>query len=256
MSSSERPRILVTNDDGYDAPGIVALAAALGAVGRVVVVAPDREHSGASHALTLRRPLRVTADGPDRFRVDGTPTDCVHLGVFELAGGRIDLVVSGINRGYNLGDDVTYSGTVAGAMEAALLHVPAIAVSTAAADQGGPDYDGAARFVCELAREVLRRGLSEGRFLNVNVPPAPRSGVRVTRQGSRTYRADVIERIDPKGEPYFWIGGPDTTPADEIDGDHRAVRDRCVSITPLHADLTHAPSLDLLRSWGLEENRS
>jgi len=256
VSSSERPRILVTNDDGFDAPGLRVLADALERVGSVVVVAPDREHSGASHALTFRRPLRVTRVGPGRFRIDGTPTDCVHLGVFELAGGPTDLVVSGINRGYNLGDDVTYSGTVAGAMEAALLHVPAIAVSTAAADQGGPDYDGAAGIAGTLAAEVLRRGLPDGRFLNVNVPPSPRRGSRVTRQGTRTYRAVVVERIDPKGEPYYWIGGPDTTPTDERDGDHRAVRDGFVSISPMHADLTHAPSLELLRSWGLEDLRS
>ncbi len=255
MSSPERPRILVTNDDGFDAPGLRALADALESVGHVVVVAPDREHSGASHALTFRRPLRVTRVAADRYRIDGTPTDCVHLGVFELAGGRTDLVVSGVNRGYNLGDDVTYSGTVAGAMESALLHVPAIAVSTAAADQGGPDYDGAAEVARGLAEQVLRRGLPDGRFLNVNVPPPPRRGSRVTRQGTRTYRAVVVERIDPKGEPYYWIGGPDTTPTDESDGDHRAVRDGLVSITPMHADLTHAPSLDLLRAWGLEGSR-
>jgi 5'-nucleotidase len=245
--------ILVTNDDGYDAPGLAALASALVSIGRVVRVAPDREYSGASHALTFTRPLRVHRVEDDGFRVDGTPTDCVHLGVFDLAGGTPDLVVSGINRGYNVGDDVTYSGTVAGALEGTLLHVPSIAVSTAAGEQGVPDYEGAARVAVELAGTVLRRGLPPGLFLNVNVPPAPHHGMRVTRQGSRTYRAAVEERLDPKGVPYYWIGSPDTTPEDEADGDQRAVREGFVSVTPLHANLTHAPSLTLLRAWGLED---
>lgn len=253
MAASPSPLVLVTNDDGYDAPGLAALAEALAEIGRVVRVAPDREHSGASHALTFSRPLRVHRVAENAFRVDGTPTDCVHLGVFDLAGGRPDLVVSGINRGYNVGDDVTYSGTVAGALEGTLLHVPSIAVSTAAGDQGPPDYRGAARYAVELARAVLEHGLSPGLFLNVNVPPAPHRGVRVTRQGSRTYRAAVEERVDPKGVPYYWIASADTTPADEPDGDHRAVRDGYVSVTPLHANLTHEESLARIRGWGLED---
>jgi len=245
-------RILVTNDDGFDAPGIVALAEALEPVGRVVVVAPDREHSGASHALTFTRPLRVTRIHDDRYRVDGTPTDCVHLGVFDLAGGRPDLVVSGINRGYNLGDDVTYSGTVAGALEGTLLHVPSIAVSTSNPKDATPDYATAARVAAALARRVLERGLAPGLYLNVNVPPGTPRGVRVTRQGSRTYRAAVEERIDPKGEPYYWIATADTTPADEPDGDHRAIREGYVSVTPLNADLTDVEAIAALRGWGLE----
>jgi 5'-nucleotidase len=253
LSGPSRPLILVTNDDGYDAPGLVALVRELARIGRVVRVAPDREYSGASHALTFTRPLRVQRVEADGFRVDGTPTDCVHLGVFDLAGGTPDLVVSGINRGYNVGDDVTYSGTVAGALEGTLLHVPSIAISTAAGDQGSTDYTGAARVAVDLAGAVLQRGLPAGLFLNVNVPPAPVRGTRVTRQGSRTYRAAVEERRDPKGVPYYWIGAPDTTPTDEPDGDHRAVRDGFVSVTPLHANLTHDPSLALLRGWGLED---
>jgi 5'-nucleotidase len=245
-------RILVTNDDGFDAPGIRALAAALDDLGRVVVAAPDREASGASHALTFDRPLRVQRVDADRFRVDGTPTDCVHLGVFDLCGGTPDLVVSGINRGYNIGDDVTYSGTVAGALEGTLLHVPSIAVSTSAGESGEEDYEGAARCAASVARAVLARGLPAGVYLNVNVPPGPRRGFRITRQGSRTYRAAVVERLDPKGRPYYWIGAPDTVPADEPDGDHRAVKDGWVSVTPLHANLTDGPSLVDLRAWPLE----
>jgi 5'-nucleotidase len=149
---------------------------------------------------------------------------------------------------------VTYSGTVAGALEGTLLHVPSIAVSTAAGERGSEDYDGASRHAVHLAREVLRRGLPRGLFLNVNVPPRPRRGVRVTRQGTRTYRAAVEERIDPNGRPYYWIGAPDTTPTDEADSDHRAVREGYVSVTPLHADLTHDPWLGELARWDLGDD--
>ena len=245
--------ILVTNDDGYDAPGLAALVEAMGALGRVVVVAPDREQSGAGHALTLGRPLRVRETGEDRYRVDGTPTDCVHLGVFHLTGGRApDLVASGINRGLNLGDDVTYSGTVAGALEGTLLHVPSIAVSVASDEEGRARFEHAATFARRLAEAVLARGLPAGVFLNANVPSGRPRGVRVTRQGTRSYRAAIVERLDPSGRPYFWIAGAETTPAGEPDGDHAAVRDRRISVTPLHANLTHAPSLDGIARWARE----
>lgn len=248
----ENPAILVTNDDGFDSPGLSALVSALGGVGRVFVVAPEREQSGAGHAVTLRRPLRVRRVADGRFRVDGTPTDCVHLGVFDLAGGRPpDLVVSGINRGYNLGDDVTYSGTVAGALEGTLLHVPSIAVSTAAPEDGAPNYDRAAAFTAALARTVLAHGLPAGVFLNVNVPPGKPAGVRITRQGTRSYRASVVERIDPKGVPYYWIAGADTTSTEEPDGDDVAIQAGFVSVTPLSANLTHEPFLETLRDWNL-----
>jgi 5'-nucleotidase len=248
-----RPCILVTNDDGYDAPGLAALAAAVGTLGEVIVAAPDRERSGAGHALTLGRPLRVRKTAPNRYRVDGTPTDCVHLGVFNLTGGRPpDLVVSGVNRGLNLGDDVTYSGTVAGALEGTLLHIPSLAFSVATDEDGAADYALAARFAASLAERVLRQGLPEGVFLNVNIPAGSPRGVRITRQGTRSYRAAVVERLDPSGRPYFWIASAETTPAGELDGDHVAIREGCVSVTPLHANLTHAPSLDTLRGWRIE----
>ncbi len=253
MSASPgRPTLLVTNDDGYDAPGIAALAAALEPLGRVVVVAPDREQSGSSHALTLARPLRVTGVGPERFRVDGTPTDCVHLGVFNLTPDSVPaLVVSGINRGLNLGDDVTYSGTVAGALEGALLEIPALALSVDVDERGRADYETAAAFARYLAGQVLERGLPRGTFLNVNLPAAPPLGVRLTRQGTRTYRAAVVERLDPSGRPYYWVDDQDMTPGGEADGDHRAIRDGYVSISPLHANLTHEPSLETLAGWKL-----
>jgi 5'-nucleotidase len=245
--------LLLTNDDGYDAPGLAALAGALGDLGRIVVVAPDRERSGAGHALTLGRPLRVWQTAPDRYRVDGTPTDCVHLGTFNLTGGRApDLVVSGINRGLNVGDDVTYSGTVAGALEATLLNVPALAFSVATDEDGRADFGHAARFARRLAGAALRLGLPRAVFLNVNVPAGPPRGVRITRQGTRSYRAAVVERLDPSGRPYFWIAGADTTPSGELDGDHTAIRDGMISVTPLHANLTHSPSLEVLSGWGLE----
>jgi 5'-nucleotidase len=247
---------LLTNDDGFDAPGLAALAGAVADLGRVVVVAPDRERSGAGHALTLGRPLRVRETGPAWFKVDGTPTDCVHLGVFNLTGGRApDLVLSGINRGLNLGDDVTYSGTVAGALEGTLLHVPSLAVSAAADEGDKVDYGTAARVVAHLAVRILRDGLPDGVFLNVNVPAAPPRGIRVTRQGTRSYRAAVVERLDPSGRPYYWIAGADATPACEPDGDHAAIAEGFVSVTPLHADLTHAPSLEAMAEWRLEVPR-
>lgn len=245
--------ILVTNDDGYDAPGLTALVEAVSPLGRVVVVAPDREKSGSSHALTLVRPLRAVRVAEDRYRVDGTPTDCVHLAINSLTGGRLpDLVVSGINHGLNIGDDVTYSGTVAGALEGTLLHVPAIAFSTAIPDDGRADYSCALPFATRLSRIVLTRGLQSGVFLNVNFPVGEHRGVRITRQGTRKYKATALERLDPNGRPYYWIDSVSATPTDEPDGDHRAIRDGYVSVSPLSSNLTHERSLDGLRNWRLE----
>jgi 5'-nucleotidase len=244
--------ILVTNDDGYDAPGLAALIEAVSPLGELVVVAPDREQSGAGHALTLDRPLRVSEVAPRRYRVDGTPTDCVHLGVHRLTAARLpELVVSGVNRGLNVGDDVTYSGTVAGALEGTLLHIPAIAFSVETDGAGLADYAWVAAFARPLAAEVLARRLDPGVLLNVNVPAGRPRGVRVTRQGTRTYRATAEERRDPSGRPYYWIAGSDMTPAGEADGDHRAIREGYVSVTPLHANLTHEPSLATLARWPL-----
>jgi 5'-nucleotidase len=248
-----KPRILVTNDDGFDAHGLAALVDALESIGELIVVAPDREQSAAAHALTLDRPLRVFEVERNRYRVDGTPTDCVHLAVHRLTGGRLpDLVVSGINRGLNIGDDLTYSGTVAGALEGALLHIPAVAFSTATDEKGSADYGPAAAFAPRLCAELLDRGVEAGVLLNVNFPVGTPLGVRVTRQGTRTYRATAEERLDPKGRPYYWITGADVTPSGEEDGDHVAIRDGYASVTPLHANLTHTPSLKPLAGWPLE----
>lgn len=243
--------ILLTNDDGYDAPGLAALEAAVSSLDEVVVVAPDRERSGASHALTLARPLRVYRAAERRYRVDGTPTDCVHLAVDRLTGGRLPrLVASGMNRGLNVGDDVTYSGTVAGALEGTLLHVPSIAFSVGTDDDGRTDFDCAVPLARRLCALVLERGLAPGVLLNVNFPAAaPYRGIRITRQGTRTYRATAVERLDPAGRPYFWIDTVSATPTGEPDGDHTAIREGYVSISPLSANLTHEPSLALLGAW-------
>ncbi len=254
--------ILITNDDGIDVPGLKALARALGDLGRVVVVAPDRDMSASSHALTLKHPLRVRRHAEDVYSVDGTPTDCVNLGVFNLLGKAIDLVVSGINRGYNLGDDVTYSGTVAAAFEGTLLGYPSLAVSRAAPRGGSPDppwlddpeasYEPAARFAAVLARRVLQEGMPEDTLLNVNVPPPPLGGVRCTRLGKRVYKEGVIERLDPSGRQYYWLGGTPPEWIDDPRSDHAAVSEGIVSVTPLHLDLTNDKVLDRIAAWKLE----
>ena len=243
----------MTNDDGYDAPGLSALVAALEPLGDLIVAAPDREQSATAHALTLNRPLRAIEVESNRYRIDGTPTDCVHLAVRKLTGGRLpDLVASGINRGLNIGDDLTYSGTVAGALEGALLHIPAVALSAQSDGKGGAEYTHAAEFAGKICSDILERGLNPGVLLNVNVPAVEPRGVRVTRQGTRTYRATAEERLDPSGRPYYWIAGVDMTPSGEADGDHVAIGDGFISVTPLHANLTHEPSLDVLAGWSLE----
>lgn len=250
--AADEPCILLTNDDGFEAAGLAALVTGLAGLGRLIVVAPAREQSGAGHAVTLDRPLRVDRIAADRFRVDGTPTDCVHLGVERLTGGRMpDLVVSGINRGLNIGDDVTYSGTVAGALEGTLLHIPSVAISAATDAEGRAAFDYAALLGRRVAEEVLRRGLGPGVFLNVNVPAGRPRGLRITRQGTRVYRATAEERTDPAGRPYYWIAGSDATPAGEADGDHLALQTGCVSISPLQANLTDERSLEALASWDL-----
>ncbi|MEK6606163.1 MAG: 5'/3'-nucleotidase SurE [Myxococcota bacterium] len=238
---AEKPFVLVSNDDGADAEGIRALAEALRAFADVLVVAPDRERSGTSHAISLARPLRVSERGADVFAVDGTPVDCVYLGLLHLAPRRPAVVVSGVNHGYNLGADVFYSGTVAAAIEAAIRGVPAIAVSLAHSER---DFTSAASFAAAAVAALLDGSpLPPRTLLNVNVPPGRPTSYRVTRLGHRVYRDRVEERSDLRGRRYFWIGGPDAGHADVAGSDCEAIAQGRISVTPLGLDLTEATLL-------------
>jgi len=238
-------RILVTNDDGIFSEGIKLLAATLREIAEVIVVAPDREQSASGHALTLTRPLRMQKVEENWYAVDGTPTDCVNVAVTQVLKTLPDLIVSGINKGWNLGDDVTYSGTVAGALEAALLGIPAIAVSLKAT-RSAYDFAPAARVAAAIADAVLRKPLPSRTFLNVNVPAGEPNGYRVTVQAKRNHVTSVAERIDPKGRPYYWIeeGQNEWEPHDR--SDYQAVRDGYISVTPLQPDMTAYALLDTI----------
>jgi 5'-nucleotidase len=244
-------RILVTNDDGYRSTGIRALADALAPLGEVTIVAPVEEASAIGHALTLRRPLRLERIADRLFCVDGTPTDCVSLAVTQIYKGLPDLVVSGINKGWNLGDDVTYSGTVAGALEAALLGVPGIAVSLKAT-RGDYDFGPSALAAATMAEALLRRPLPSRVLLNINLPGGVPKGYRVTVQAKRNHITSVSERHDPKGRSYYWIeeGQDEWEPHDR--SDYQAVRDGYISLTPLHPDLTAYYALEALEQLSLE----
>jgi 5'-nucleotidase len=237
--------ILVTNDDGYRSEGIRALADALARLGDVTIVAPIEEASAIGHALTLKRPLRLELIQGGVYAVDGTPTDCVNIAITQVFKGTPDLIVSGINKGWNLGDDVTYSGTVAGALEGALLGVPGIAVSLAQT-RGAYDFSHAASAAVQLADAMMARPLPLRTFLNVNVPKGAPKGFRVTVQAKRNHVTSVAARQDPKGRPYFWIeeGQDEWHPHDR--SDYQAVRDGFVSVTPLHPDLTAHDRLSLI----------
>lgn len=246
-------KILVTNDDGVHAPGLAALAEAMWEAGEVAVVAPDRERSAVGHALTLHHPLRAMEVRPGVFAVDGTPTDCVNLGIHKLLPFRPDIVVSGINRGANLGDDVTYSGTVSAAMEATLMGIPAFAVSLATNGEGD-NYAAAALWAAKLARLIYQRGLPSDTFFNVNVPDLPPDELLpplITSQGKRRYEGVIVDKIDPRGRRYYWIGSVEQAFLDTEGTDYYAVRRGHVSITPLHLDLTNYASFGELRSWNL-----
>jgi 5'/3'-nucleotidase len=231
------PRILVTNDDGVHFEGIRALAEALAPLGEVTIVAPMQEASAIGHALTLRHPLRLETVRAGVFAVDGTPTDCVNVAIAHVLHGKPDLIVSGINKGWNLGDDVTYSGTVSGALEGALLGIPGIAVSTSARGDEC-EFGPAARAAATIAEAVLERGMPKFTLLNINVPFGPNKGFRATVQAKRNHVTVVNERIDPRGRAYYWIeeGENDWEPHDR--SDYQAVRDGYISITPLHPDMT------------------
>lgn len=239
--------ILVTNDDGIYSEGLKKLVEACRTlVDEVTVVAPDREQSAASHALTLNRPLRMLQIETNQWVVDGTPTDCVNLGVLKLfRERRPDLVVSGINFGPNLGDDVTYSGTISAAFEGALLNIPSIAFSALV----GPhfSFDPCAEFATEMIRHALEHHRNPAVILNVNFPIGEFQGVRITKLGRRIYSEGIIERLDPRGRKYFWIGGEPPVWHEGEGTDFEAIKNGQVSITPLHLDLTHHESIPRLK---------
>jgi len=250
--------ILVTNDDGIHAEGIQVLKRALARIGNVYVVAPDRPRSASGHSITLHKPLRLSSvnlpDGYQGYSTNGTPSDCVTLGVFDVVREKVDLVVSGINRGPNLGWDLTYSGTVSAAMEGAILGIPSIAVSVTSYEDD-TNFDYAAEFTVYLAGLLLTHGLPEDTLLNVNVPNLPASyikGIEVTRQGKRHYSGKIEKRLDPMGRAYYWLGGD--AAIDELDEgtDVKAIADDKISVTPVHLDLTGYPALDKLHAWGIE----
>lgn len=242
-------RILLSNDDGILAPGIQTLASALREVAEVMLVAPDRNRSGASNALTLDAPLRIHAyPNGDTAVIQGTPTDCVYLGVNQLMRPRPDIVVSGINAGANMGDDVIYSGTVAAAMEGRYLGYPALAVSL----DGHKHYDTAAIITCRILKALSREPLRTGKILNINVPDLPLDeikGIRVTRCGSRHPAEQVICQQDPRGKDLYWIGPPGEKFDVAPDTDFAALAQGYVSITPLQVDLTAYAAQDVVKAW-------
>lgn len=253
--------ILVTNDDGVQAPGLMALAGAMKPLGDVTILAPNQNWTAGGHVKTLHRPLRVRHarldDGTAALASDGAPSDCVALAMLGVVEEKIDLVVSGINPNANLGHDITYSGTVTAAMEAVIHGIPGIAFSL---DSPGTipeelDFTGAAEIAQRIVRRVQSNGLSNDLLLNVNIPYRPASemqGLRVTRQGLRVYRDKLDARQDPRGRPYYWIGGEWPTGVPDDGTDIGAVADGYVSITPLHLDLTDRPRLETLQNWDWE----
>jgi 5'/3'-nucleotidase len=250
---SDRPLILVSNDDGHSADGICALVAAMEPLGEVVVVAPEVEQSAASHAISIHRPLRLREVRPRWYAVDGTPTDCSWLAIHHvLRGRRPSIMVAGINHGPNLADDVTYSGTVAAAMEASIFGVPAIAFSLAG--RAKFDFGPAARFARSLVAEALSHDGTPHMLLNVNVPPGVEpDGYVVTRLGKHSYGSAVVEKTDPRGRKYYWIGGNEYQYQDIPGSDCNTVlREHRISVTPLMLDLTDDAMLQRVASWKLD----
>ena len=250
-------RVLITNDDGIASPGLAALVRAFEPVAEVFVVAPEHERSATGHAITLHKPLRAAPVGIPGSAVrawatNGTPADCVALGMLDLLGGRPDVVVSGINVGPNMGRDLTYSGTVSGAMEGAIFRVPSIAVSIGAFRN--PVFTVAAAFAVELARLILERGLPEDTLLNVNVPNLPPeqiAGVAVTRQGTKRYISRLEKRADPRGRVYYWLTGEPGPQPDEEGTDSWALARGRISVTPIQLDLTSERVREALEGWPL-----
>jgi 5'-nucleotidase len=249
--------ILLTNDDGLNAPGLLALVQAVRSIGKVTACVPERNWSAGGHVKTLHKPLRAwdsrLADGTAVIVCSGAPSDCVALAMLGLVPEPVDLVISGINAGANLGYDLTYSGTVTAAMEAVIGGVPAIAISLCVPEPDQDcDYAAAARFALRAARNILGRKIPKGILLNINVPCLPEEkirGVRITRQGLRVYRDELVARKDPRGKPYYWIGGGPPTGVPEQDSDFWAVTEGYISVNPVQLDLTAYSAIEALRGW-------
>ena len=246
--------VLVSNDDGIFAPALQRLKQELAPLGRVIIVAPDRDQSATSHSLTLHRPFRIRKHGEDTFSIDGTPTDCVVTAYYGLLEATPDLVISGINHGPNMGEDVFYSGTVAAAIEGTLQGAPSIAASLVTREL--TDFADPARFIARLTRHVLDHGLPRRQLLNVNIPHRSWSdvrGVQITRLGSRVYHDALVKKVDPRGRDYYWIGGEDPVWEAQPGTDFHAVSEGCVSVTPMRLDLTDEGAIAGLKAWNLEK---
>jgi 5'-nucleotidase len=241
--------VLLTNDDGYFAEGILALARHLKRAAETVIVAPDREKSATSLSLTLHRPLRVERIKKNVWAVDGTPADCVYLALKMILPRRPDLIISGVNRGANLGQqDISYSGTVAAAIQGTFLKIPSVAVSAVPSIRGKHDFDLSAEFVLKLAMRILKKRWPAGLTLNVNIPPPPIKGIRMTQLGEKRYDPEIVEKRDPRDNIYYWIGSGKPTPIGDRASDVWAVEHGYISVTPLHTDLTDYAAL-ALPSW-------
>ena len=246
------PLILLTNDDGIASPGLAALRQAISPLGQVVIVAPDRDNSAVSHSLTMNRPLRVTKIEESVHTLDGTPTDCVAIALDKILKKRPDLLISGINSGPNLGDDISYSGTVSAAVEGTMYSIPSMAISLAG--ELPYDFTQAGRVAARLAAMILARGLPENTLMNVNVPGNTAiAGTRVTRQGRRLWENSIQETFDPRGRRYYWIGGGTPVRDPGRDTDVHAILSGFISITPIHLDQTNHEGIFHLRDdWRLE----
>lgn len=251
--------ILITNDDGVHSQGLSILKASLSSIARVTVIAPDRERSATGHSLTLTHPVRVEEIGEDTFVTDGTPADCINIGIMGLVSVKPDMIVSGINPAPNLGDDVTYSGTVAAAMEGTLLGISSFAVSINGGSTSGSSdnlyLESAGMVAVKIAKLIKKHGLPEGTLLNVNIPNLPTEkikGMIITRQGKRAYREELLKRTDPRGKTYYWIGGKAIIDFQEEGTDVMAIAGDMVSVTPLHLDLTNYAAMQCLKGWEME----
>lgn len=243
--------ILVTNDDGVNSPGIRKLFSQMKKLGNAYIVAPDRERSAVSHALTMHRPLKVERLSKNIYSINGTPTDCVAIGISKILPEKPSLVVSGINRGANLGDDITYSGTVSAAIESTIMGIPAFAISLVTKDKIlRISYGASAKVAYQIASYILENSLPYDTFLNVNVPDIPYKqikGIKLTRQGKRIYDNSIHETFDPHGEKYYWIGGGSPYWEHGEDTDIQAIEENYISVTPLHLDFTNYDALKFLK---------